>query len=112
MSGGRKFQTTSLQGDSGIDGPKCGKRTTNIVVDVNRVDWPSFFLIGIAAVLYPSLARKELQCEHCGKIFSPASPPASKSDRTIGLVLAGFSVLMVLLVIWVVFFGMAGLSGR
>lgn len=86
--------------------PSCRKCTKKIIVDVNRIDWASILFVGFAAVLFPSLARKELQCEHCGKIFQTPPPPTKKSDRLIGFILAAFSLLMVGLVIWIVFFGM------
>ena len=88
----------------------CCKITKKIIVDVNRIDWASILFVGFAAVLFPSLARKELQCEHCGKIFLTSPPSTKKSDRLIGFILAGFSLLMIGLVIWIVFFGMKGSS--
>lgn len=90
--------------------PSCATSTRKIIVDVSRIDWASFLFVGFAAVLFPSLARKEIQCEHCGKIFLPPPPSAKKSDRLIGFILAGFSLLMVGLVLWIVFFGMKGSS--
>lgn len=86
--------------------PRCGTNTKKIIVDVNRVDWASVPFVGFAAILFPSLSRKELQCDHCGKIFLPQAPPAKKGDHLIGFILAGFSLLMVGLVIWLLFFGM------
>jgi hypothetical protein len=90
--------------------PSCCKITKKIIVDMNRIDWASILFVGFAAVLFPSLARKELQCEHCGKIFLTSQPSTKKSDRLIGFILAGFSLLMIGLVIWIVFFGMKGSS--
>ena len=90
--------------------PRCCKITKKIIVDVNRIDWASMLFVGFAAVLFPSLARKELQCEHCGKIFLTPPPPTKKSDRMIGFILAGFSLLMVGVVIWLVFFSLKGPS--
>ena len=84
--------------------PSCCTCTKKIIVDVIRIDWASILLVGLSAVLFPSLACKELQCEHCGEIFLPPPTPAKKGDRLIGFILAGFSLLMVGLVIWVVFF--------
>lgn len=86
--------------------PSCRKMTKKIIVEVSRIDWASILLIGVAAALFPSMARKELQCEHCGKVFPTPPPQSEKSDRLIGYVLAGFSLLMVGLVILIVFFGM------
>ncbi|MCU0797906.1 MAG: hypothetical protein MUF31_18445 [Akkermansiaceae bacterium] len=77
---------------------------------MNRIDWASILFVGFAAVLFPSLAVKELQCEHCGKIFQVPPPPTKKSDHLIGFILAAFSLLMLALVIWLVFFGMKGSS--
>ena len=85
--------------------PACGKSTRRIIVEVSRVDWASIPFVGLAAILFPSLARKALQCDHCGKIFQPPPPPATMGDRLTGLILLGISLLMVGLVIWLVFFG-------
>jgi hypothetical protein len=82
--------------------PKCHKPTHKIIVATNHIDWPSILLIGIAAIFFPSEPNKSLQCEHCGKLFTPPTPPQKKSDRLIGYILLTFSLLMILLTLWLV----------
>lgn len=94
----------------GVVCPGCGRRTRKIIVDASRIDWASVPFVGLAAILFPSLASKELQCEHCGRVFPPPRPPAKAGDRLIGFILVGFSLLMVGLVVWLVFFRMIGIS--
>jgi hypothetical protein len=91
---------------AGIICPKCGKPTKRIVVET---DHPT----NLTELLFedPAIARhrKAFQCEHCSKTFLPPLPPIKKADRVIGMILAGFSILVIALVVWVVFFGMRGL---
>jgi hypothetical protein len=83
-----------------IECPKCQRDSRKLVVEMDRVDWRSVFLIGVlAAVMFPSNHRKEFQCEHCGNIFLPKPNPVDKSSRLIGILLGSFSILMVVLVI-------------
>jgi DNA-directed RNA polymerase subunit RPC12/RpoP len=83
--------------------PKCGKSTRKIVVDVERIDWPSAFFIGLWALLFSSRVSREFQCQHCGKTFAMKHPPMTGRDRLIGLCLLSFCGMMIVAVAWLIF---------
>lgn len=83
--------------------PKCGKSTRKIVVEVERVDWPSAFFIGLWALLFSSRVSREFQCQHSGKTFPTKHPPTTGRDRLIGLCLLSFCVMMIVAVAWLIF---------
>ena len=83
-----------------VNCPKCNQSSRKLIVDVDRVDWLKFLLIGFwAALICPSNRRKGFQCEHCGNIFLPKPVPKKKSDRVIGVLLCAFPILMVVILI-------------
>jgi len=85
------------------------QRTRKIIVDLNRIDWASILFVGLGQSSSHRSHAKSFNVSTAAR-FLPPPPPAKKRDCLIGFILGGFSLLMVGLVVWLVFFGMRGPS--